>query len=101
MFQNLNPNSKPCTLNPKPHTTNPKAQPPTRKLQSRLSQKATKSGPASGRKPREADHFKCRKDLKVQDVENLKYVCTVTEYKMRRDAGQSSSKAGGDGYPKP
>ena len=32
----------------------------------RLGQKSTKTGPASGRKQREADQFKCRKDLKAR-----------------------------------
>lgn len=59
----------------------------------RLGSKATKTGPASGKIQREADHFKCRKDLKEQDVEKLKYICIVTEYKLKRD----KAKAGGNG----
>lgn len=65
----------------------------------RLARKSTKSGPASERKQREADQFKCRKDLKEQDVAKLKYVCTVTEYKLRRNAKakDKDGKADGDG----
>ena len=64
----------------------------------RLAQKSTKSGPASGRKKREPEQFKCRKDLKDQDVEKLKYVCTVTEYKTKRESGGGGGgKEGGGG----